>query len=212
MIYKYYLFDFDGVLVDSMDTWAGVHINALKQAGIPIPQNFVETITPLGNYKASEYTISLGLNVSLETYLKEVSEKLYQEYTTNVPLKPFVKETLSLLKEKGVSLNVLTASPHLYVDECLKRHGVFELFENVWTIDDFRYTKADPELFKNAAEKLNANIKNCTMLDDNFTAISTAKKSGMNTIAVYDKSSEAFEQILRETADKYIFDFSQING
>ena len=56
----HYLFDFDGTLVDSMPTWSGVHVNALKSAGIPVPADFVQTITPLGNYRASQYTISLG--------------------------------------------------------------------------------------------------------------------------------------------------------
>ena len=60
-----YIFDFDGTLVDSMPTWAGVHINALKNGGIPVPDGFVNTITPLGNYRASQYTVSLGLDISL---------------------------------------------------------------------------------------------------------------------------------------------------
>ena len=49
---KAYLFDFDGTLVDSMGTWAGVHMQALRDGGIPVPDDFVNTITPLGNYRA----------------------------------------------------------------------------------------------------------------------------------------------------------------
>lgn len=207
---KYYLFDFDGVLVDSMDVWAGVHIKALQDAKIHVPENFVGIITPLGNYKASEFTVSLGLNISLEDYLDYVSKSLYKEYTTNIKLKSNVKEALTKLKNDGICLNVLTASPHLYVDECLKRLGVLEFFDNIWTVDDFGCTKQETKIFKLAAKRLNTAIENCTMLDDNLTAIKTAKSAGMNTIAVFDKSSYFVQKELEENSDKYIKDFSEI--
>ena len=57
---QHYFFDLDGTLLDSMELWAGTHRKALEDAGIPVPENFVETITPLGNQGASEFVISLG--------------------------------------------------------------------------------------------------------------------------------------------------------
>ena len=207
---KYYLFDFDGTLVDSMEFWAGIHIEALRNAGIPIPDKFVETITPLGNYNAAKHTLSLGIDIPLETYLEDVYEKLIKAYSTHIALKPNVKSTLEALKAKNISINVLTASPHLYVDPCLSRTGIYELFENVWTIDDFGLTKDKTEIYRQAANRLNAEISNCTMIDDNLTAISTAKKSGMQTIAVYDSTSKAAEKMLKKTADRYIYDFKEL--
>ncbi len=207
---KHYLFDFDGTLVDSMPTWAGAHIKALEDAGIPVPADFVETITPLGNYRASEYTISLGLDISLEDYLEQLSKYLYGEYTTRILLKPHVREVLEKLKGEGVAVHVLTASPHLYVDPCLKRLEVYDLFEKVWTIDDFGMTKAQPEIYQEAARRLEAEVGDCTMVDDNFTAISTAQKAGMQTLAVYDGTSANSEAALSELADRYIRDFDEV--
>ena len=70
------IFDFDGTLVDSMPYWAGAHIEALREAGIAVPEGFVNTITPLGNLGASKHTISLGLDVSLDEYLTELNRRL----------------------------------------------------------------------------------------------------------------------------------------
>lgn len=193
-----------------MPTWTGVHMRALREAGIAVPEDFVETITPLGNYNASKYTISLGLEVQLEDYLENVSRVLYTEYTTRIGLKPNVREALLRLKQEGVHVHVLTASPHLYVDPCLQRAGVYDLFENVWSIDDFGLTKAQPEIYREAAKRLSADITDCTMVDDNFTAISTAKAAGMRTLAVFDESSRNSEAALRDTADRYIYDFAEL--
>lgn len=207
---KCWLFDFDGTLVDSMPTWVGIHIQALRDAGIPVPENFVETITPLGNYKASQYTLSLGVPEPLEKYLERVSRVLYKEYTTNIRLKPRVTEFLLQLRAQGVRLQVLTASPHLYVDECLQRHGVYDLFENVWSIDDFGLTKAQPEIYAAAAERLGLDVCDCTMTDDNLTALLAAKKAGMHTAAVYDESAKPSETEKRNLCDCYILDYGEM--
>ena len=210
MMKKHYLFDFDGTLVDSMPTWSGAHIKALEDGGIPVPENFVETITPLGNYWGSKYTIDLGLEISLEDYLDRLSKYLYGEYTTRIMLKPNVEAFLKKLQREGVALHVLTASPHLYVDPCLQRLGVYDYFENVWTVDDFQRTKDQPEIYQEAAERLGAVVGDCTMVDDNFTAISTAQKAGMKTLAVYDATSKGSEAALREVADCYLYDFKEL--
>ena len=205
-----YIFDFDGTLVDSMPTWSGVHVNALKSAGIPVPDDFVQTITPLGNYRASQYTISLGLDVSLESYLDFVSKTLYEAYTTRIELRSGVKEKLSELKAAGHSLNVLTASPHHYLDPCLRRHGIYDLFDKVWTIEDFGYTKAQTIIYTEAARRLDASIDGCVFVDDNATAVETAKKAGMYTVGIFDETSKDFAPQLKAVSDLYIEDFSQI--
>jgi HAD superfamily hydrolase (TIGR01509 family) len=204
------LFDFDGVLVDSMPVWAGVHINMLKEFGVPVPEDFVKTITPLGNLKASEYTISLGADISLEDYLSRQHTVLSYEYGERIVLKDTVKETLETLKAQGHSLNVLTASPHRYVDPCLKRNGIYGLFDNVWTIDDFGLTKDNVKIYRDAASRLGANEEECVFFDDNVTAIKTAAASGMRTVGVYDATSEALKEEIKSSCDLYIHRFSEL--
>ena len=115
------------------------------------------------------------------------------------------------LKQKNISVNVFTASPHIYVDDCLKRHGVYDYFDNVWSIDDFdSMTKGETRIYEVAAQRLGASIENCTLIDDNYIAIATAKKAGMKTIAIYDTTSRSQEAALRDLADQYILDFSEI--
>ena len=53
--------------------------------------------------------------------------------TSNVIAKDGVVETVKELKKRGYGLNVLTASPHLTLDPCLKRIGIFDCFDNCIT-------------------------------------------------------------------------------
>jgi HAD superfamily hydrolase (TIGR01509 family) len=115
------------------------------------------------------------------------------------------------LKAAGHSLNVLTASPHDYLDPCLRRHGIYDLFDNVWTIDDFGYTKAQTIIYTTAAQRLGATVDRCIFVDDNATAVVTARQAGMQTIGIFDETSGDFAPQLKAAAHLYIEEFSQIS-
>ena len=205
-----YLFDFDGTLVDSMDTYVGVMLSILDKNGIEYGNDIVKTITPLGYLGTAKYFISMGINATEEELVAEMRENMVYEYTYNIGQKPNVIATVEELKRRGDSLNVLTASPHATLDPCLKRLGIFDLFDNVWSCDDFNTTKADPEIYRMAAEKIGAAVEEVIFLDDNFNAVKTAKDAGMRVFGVYDCSSEEFTEDLKSISEKYISDFTEL--
>ena len=207
---RHFLFDFDGTLVDSMQIWARTHIRMLLKQKISIPKDYVQTITPLGNEGAALYSLSLGVKMSLTDYMSKLDRELARQYNSKVNLKANVKSKLIELKTDGVRLHVLTASSHSYVDSCLRRLGVLELFDNVWSVEDFGLSKADKRIYTEVALRLTAKPESCTMVDDNYSALRAARKAGLNTLAVYDKSSASMEKAIRETADRYVFDFCEI--
>ena len=114
------------------------------------------------------------------------------------------------LKKEGADLNVLTASPHSMLDVCLKRLGIYEIFSNVWSCDDFNTTKADPSIYVKAAEKIGKSIENILFLDVNYNACKTAKSAGMKVCGVFDESSFEYVDDIKAIADSYIYDFSEL--
>lgn len=205
-----YIFDFDGTLVDSMQTWSQQFKNILSQNNIKYSDDFVKIITPLGNRGTAEYCSSLGLNMTADEILSITDKNLYDEYVYNIPAKEYVCEVLKELKALGHSLNVLTACPHIRLDVSLKRLGIYDIFDNVWSCDDFDYTKSEPEIYTQTAERLNTSVDKCYFLDDNFNALEAAKKAGMMVIGVYDDTSSDYESEIRTLADKYIYDFREL--
>ena len=77
-----------------------------------------------------------------EQVLKYSLSEFQREYLTQVQLKPNVAAVLRKMKESCISLHVLTASSHSYVDGCLENAGVLSLFTKVWSTDDFGLSKA----------------------------------------------------------------------
>ena len=209
---QHYLFDFDGTLVDSMPYWADTMLRVLKHHHISYPPNIIQIITPLGLRATAEHFIMMGLNRTVDEILDEVASYLKPLYCDVIPAKETVEQTLRTMKANGCGLHVLTASPHRWLDPCLQRLGLFDLFDNVWSSDDFGTTKTDPDIYVQAASRIGTTVQNVTFLDDNVNADQTAKRAGMYVIGVYDDSSQNDEPLMRQITDGYIRSFSELES
>ena len=206
-----YLFDFDGTLVDSMPTYISSMLRILDDNQISYAPDIVKTITPLGVNGTAEYYIhDLGLNMEKNELISLMKEYMLDAYFHKIPAKLNVICVLKELKARGASLNVLTASPHITLDACLKRLELWDLFDNVWSCDDFHTTKADPEIYVMAAQRLQQPVDKVLFLDDNLNADMTAKSAGMAVCGVYDASSHEYVEQIQKATDYYIFDFIEL--
>ena len=204
-----YLFDFDGTLVDSMPTYVSVMLRILDENRVEYEKDIIKTITPLGYKGTAEYYKKLGVPMSVDEMVKTMKSYAEEAYTYRVMDKAEVRDTLLTLKE-NYSLNVLTASPHNLLDPCLKRLGLWELFDNIWSCDDFSTSKADPQIYHMVADRLGVNDKNIAFVDDNIDAIKTAKKAGVVTYGIYDESSKDFIDDMKKEADGYVMTFGEL--
>ena len=207
---KTYLFDFDGTLVDSMPIFGAVMIRILDERGISYGEDILKIITPLGYRGTAEYFRTLGVKESVDEMIEIMNTYARFEYENNVPAKASVAETLREMKNKGYSLNVLTASPHLALDPCLKRLGLWELFDKVWSCDDFGTTKANPDIYKMAAERLGKGVGEVIFVDDNINAVKTAKIAGMVSVGIFDESSAEYVDEFKVAADGYVMRFDEL--
>lgn len=210
MKYSTYLFDFDGTLVDSMPAYGSLMLKILDENKIEYESDILKIITPLGFKGTAKYFREMGLKLSENEIIGLMNKYAYTEYAYNIPAKKNVAEALRTLKSRGASLNVLTASPHLTLDPCLKRLGLYDLFDNVWSCDDFSTTKADPIIYKKAAARIGKSVEEILFLDDNLNADKTAKSAKMAVCGVYDKSSEEYAEEMKSICDYYIYDFSEL--
>lgn len=205
-----YLFDFDGTLVDSMPTYVSAMLRILDENNIAYGDDIVKIITPLGLGGAADYFFTLGITEPKPQLLQRMKDYMLDGYLYHIPAKSNVIPVLKELKTKGASLNVLTASPHDTLDPCLKRLGIFDIFDNVWSCEDFNTTKADPNIYVMAAQKLGKSEKEVLFLDDNLNADKTAKVAGMPVCGVYDESSKDYTEEIKAATDYYIYDFTEL--
>ncbi len=204
------IFDLDGTLVDSMPRYAAGILKVLDDEGIPYGDDMVGILTPLGYTKSAEYYQTLGVPGSVEDIVRRIENNLVEQYANHIFLKPGVGEYLRKRKGEGARLFVLTASPHIVTDVCLQHNGVFDLFEQVWSVEDFGIGKGDVRVYEAVADRLGCTTAAMTFFDDNLTAASTGAKAGCHTIGVNDRHSPETAAAMKSAVHGYINSFEEL--
>ena len=210
---KIYIFDLDGTLVDSMPYFARGILSIADEYGVDVDRGeLLKILTPLGYTKSAEYYVNtLGVRDSVDRIVEKVESRLVYEYSNNIVTKPYVKEYLYKLHREGARLFVLTASPHSVTDVCLKRNGVYDLFERVWSVEDFGLSKSGTDLFYRVAEDIGCETGEVHYFDDSLIALKNARAAGYRTYGVYDAQTDAeLQRMSTELADTVVMSFSEL--
>lgn len=195
-----------------MPTFVSVMLRILDENEIKYGDDIIKIITPLGYHGTAEYFKTLGVTASTDELQALMTEYARREYECNIGAKVDVIDSLLALKRKGASLNILTASPHTMLDPCLKRLGIWDLFDNVWSCDDFGTTKSNPEIYKMAAERLDKGVSDVIFIDDNPNAVKTARLAGMQSFGIYDDSSAELVDEMKAVSDRYLYTLAELIG
>lgn len=204
----WHIFDLDGTLVDSMSYFRRGILQVLDDDGIPYGPDMADILTPLGYTKSAELYQTMGVGGTVEEIVGRIQTNLHYQYAHNIVLKPGVGDYLRKLKAEGCGLCVLTASPHLVTDVCLQHNGVYDLFDHVWSVEDYGMSKSETALFDAVTRRLSCTAGDVRFYDDNLTACTTAVKAGWFTYAVNDGQSEDILCQLRAVAHAYVPSFT----
>ncbi len=206
------IFDLDGTLINSMAYYTKVLLNILDEEGVSYDADeMIGIITPRGYTKSAEYYVEeLGVRDTVDNLVRRMGEGLVPAYSNEIVLKPFVKEYLQKLKAEGASLYVLTASPHLVTDPCLKHNGVYDLFEKVWSVEDFGLTKSGTALFYKVAEEIGREPADIEFYDDNLTAVSNAVRAGHKVYGVLDNQTAEDLELIKKRCHVFVESFEDL--
>jgi len=205
---KAYIFDLDGTLFDSLDVWHQVDIDFLQKRNISVPPDYANAISSMSFDEAAAYTIQrFGLSDSIDGLKQEWISMAEYAYGHTVQMKPYAKEYITMLKVRGEKLAVATSLFSYLLESALNNHGIYNYFDVICTTEEAGYGKSRPDVFMLTAKKLGVLPGDCIVFEDILEAIKSAKSIGMTVCGVYDKSSQADWEQIKNIADYSIFDF-----
>ena len=206
--YKAAIFDIDGTLIDSMGFWKNLASEYLTTKGIgEIPGEILERIKPMTMFEsAALFKQAFGLTGDVEA---EMNAMMDEHYRRDIPLRPGVFAYLEGLRRRGVAMCVASATAEELMEACLTRLGVAQHFSFLLSCEQVGAGKNRPDVFWEAARRLEAQPKDIAVYEDALYAADTAKRAGFYTIAVRDDSNQSQWETLTALADETIPDWQQ---
>ncbi len=133
-------FDFDGVIVNSLDVMEKSWKEVCKKNFINISfHNYKENI----GLKFNEILKNIGVEKSLHNKINKDYFELTKKYQSEIKLYPLVKETLFKLKEKNIPTFIVTSKPRENTSYLLKMFDIN--VELLICADDVTYGKPHDE-------------------------------------------------------------------
>lgn len=205
------IFDLDGTLLDSMDVWQQVDVDFLADHGFDLPDDYCKAIRGMHFAEIADYTIArFGLTETPEEVMAQWRALAMRAYQHTVQEKPFVPAYLAQLQQQGVRIVAATASEACFIEPALTRTGLLPFFETVVYVQEVKRGKGFPDIYLEAARRVNTAPCDCVVFEDILTAAQCAKQAGFQVIAVADLASMDDQSALKSIADQYIDDFSQL--
>lgn len=103
-----------------------------------------------------------------------------------------VFELLTLIKQRGGKIGVVTASRKRWVKRALRENSLRELVDVFLGKEDVSYVKPDPESLIKALRLMGGRADEAVMIGDNGKDVFAGKKAGMDTGLYFPKRYEEF--------------------
>lgn len=175
------LFDMDGVLVDSMDSWL-MSLNAALKAYNHKPVSRMEFIEKYWGHDLYDNLDRMGLEHEIGGFCNQI----YHQHVNQVRIYPDTRSTLEKLN--GYKKGVITNTPKDSALAILKTFNIEQYFETVITSDQVTKAKPDPEIVYKACEILHVKPENTVLIGDTESDVKAGKAAGCTVIGVKTKA------------------------
>ncbi len=182
-----FIFDFDGVIADSVSSLSNVYFDFLKKFGV---NGNEEEFNLLNGPKLSEivhflkekYKIDKDEKLLLDLYLGKISSAY-----KNIKLNNGIKEILELLRGKKIKTVLASSSKKEEIVAVLDRYNLNDLFDFIITGDDVQEAKPSPEIYNAVKNKYQGN--DYYVIEDSENGLKAAIAAEMKTILYTSKQN-----------------------
>lgn len=205
------LFDMDGTLVDSMHIWKDIDIAFLGRFGYELPPNLQKEIEGMAFKETAQYFKEhFDLPLSIEEIMNCWNEMAFRVYSEEIDYKPGAFAFIKKLKEIGIKTAICTSNSKELVAAVGEHLGFLPYFDTVITACEVGAGKPAPDIYLEAARRVDVSPKECLVFEDIVMGLTAGKRAGMKLCAVEDAFSAEQREEKRAMADYYIENYLNI--
>lgn len=186
-----FIFDMDGVIIDSEPIHFEVDIQTMSYLGHDISKEDLEKYVGTTN-PAMWQSIRQEYNL-LQTVEEIIEYQSAKKISTlrGLEIEPIegIKELIINLKEYDIPVAIASSSPRGFIEEVLSKLGMENDFDCVVSGEEVAQGKPAPDVYIEAARQLGVDVKRCLVLEDSRNGIIAAKAAGMRCIGFVNPNS-----------------------
>ncbi len=188
---KAFIFDMDGVIIDSEPLHFLSDKMVMKDFGIDISHEELNEFVGMTNpvmwaVLIKRYNLATSVDEILITqhnFKKELLEAGEYCAINGIP------ELLKELRAREFKVGLASSSSRQFIELVLKKLGIFQYFDVVISGEEVLNSKPAPDIFLEAAAALEVNPLECIVLEDSGHGVTAAKAAGMKCIAFRNPNS-----------------------
>jgi len=180
---KAIIFDFDGVLADSVPAYRNAVIDAAGEAGITdcAPDDIESADT---RTVAQRIINQYNLDIDVETMAAQIEEFALDRLLTAPRIVPGARRLVESVRQAGLRTAIGSLAPRRNINAILGQAGMQDMFEAIIAVDDIEKIKPDPEVFLKAADAIGVAPDECVVIEDADFGIAAALAAGMVAVAL----------------------------
>ena len=173
------LFDCDGTLADTMNLHYVAWRETLADHGIDLPREFIDKHAGVPtDLIVEDINVQWGVSLDPATVCEEKENRFRVQMQHVEPIDE-VLATAQAYHGK-LPMAVVSGGPHDVVSATLVQIGALDLFPVLVTASDPVPPKPSPEVFLEAARRLDVDPSKCHVFEDGEPGIVAAKAAGMS--------------------------------
>jgi len=204
---KAVIFDFDGVLADTMSYHALAWQQTFAQQKIKISRQEVLLTEGMPSRAMVQFFSTHGGKKLSPLTKRKLGAEKRRIINDNFKLKIYkeIYPLIDLLKKQGLKLAVVTGSDKKFVQPIIQKE-FFQIFQVVISGDDVRYSKPSPAPYRLALKKLNVKSSEALVIENSPLGIKSAKSAKIKTFALATTLNKKY----LKQADKIFSDHKEL--
>jgi len=206
--FKLFIFDLDGTLYDSLNSWINTQKRIAKQLQVSLSGKNI----PISLFGKSikEWIKNLFPREKRKRARELFFGKERKKFLSGFQLFPDAKLLLRRLKKRGIKIAVATGLDRGALNIIFKKDKIWKFVDVAITTEEIKKEKPDPDMLFQILKRLKLKSKRAIYVADAPSDIKAAKKAKMKIIII-TRGAITEPKLAFELGVDYVFnDFSQI--
>ncbi|RTE03971.1 HAD family hydrolase [Paenibacillus whitsoniae] len=188
---KAFIFDMDGVIIDSEPLHFEVDQWVMEQIGVRITHSELEEYVGMTNPAMwSRLIVKHSLRASVEDMIKlQMETKLAKLRASDDQPIEGIPELLAFLKANQITIGLASSSPRGFIEAVLDKFSLTSYFSVILSGEEVPQGKPAPDIYLQTAETLGVEAAECMVLEDSRNGVLAAKTAGMSCVGYRNPNS-----------------------